>query len=156
MSDFFLSTKNQLPNQSSQPTNSSFYFGNESNDLQVNNVGDISIVSGSTKLAQDINKILLTQQGTNSFMLIYGTNLQSYIGQKITDQSVVANIRTEVVNALNVLNFIRQGSDPSEIPDVLNYLEITQPIPGTFNVNLIVTSVAGAKITTNISVTPNF
>jgi hypothetical protein len=156
MSDLFLSTKQSTTNQPPVPTNSPFYFGEMSNDLQVNPVGDLYTVSGSDKLVQDIQKILLTQQGTNTSLPIYGTNLQSYVGQKINDQSVVANIRTEVINALNTLNFIRQGSDPSEIPDTLNYLAVTQPDQKTININLIVTSAAGSQVTTNVIISPNF
>jgi len=157
MSDFWLITHT---NPEQQPPvqltgGNPYYFGNQSNDLQVNPVGDIFTVSGTQKLAQDINKILLTVQGTNTFFPLYGTNLQNYVGQKLNDQSVIANIRTEVINALNVLNFIRQGADPSEIPDVLNYLSVTQPDALSIMIQLEVTSASGATVATSVIVAPN-
>jgi hypothetical protein len=132
-----------------------YYFGDQSNDLQVNPVADLFTVSGTQKLAQDIQKILLTVQGTNTFFPLYGTLLQNYIGQPITDQSVISNIRTQVVNAMNVLNFIRQGAPPDEIPDTLNYLQVSQPDPATISITLEVTSAAGTSVTTSVLVTPN-
>jgi hypothetical protein len=157
MSDFWLTTKISptYPPPIPLSNGQEYFFGSMSNDLQVNPVGDLFSVSGSSKLAQDIQKILLTVQGTNTFFPSYGTNLQNYVGQKLNDQSVVANIRTEVVNAMNVLNFIRQGAPPDEIPDVLNYLSITQPDQLSILITLEVTSVAGQSISTSVLVAPN-
>ena len=157
MSDFWLITKLSPTNIPPQPlpTGQQYYFGDQSNDLQVNTVGDLFTVSGAQKLAQDINKILLTVQGTNTFFPLYGTNLQNYIGQKINDQSVVSNIRTEVVNAMNVLNFIRQGAPANEIPDILQYLAVNQSDPLTITITLTVISVAGESVTTSVLVAPN-
>jgi hypothetical protein len=157
MSDFWLITKLGPANMPPQPLpeGQQYWFGDQSNSLQVNPVGDLFTVSGSQKLAQDIQKILLTVQGSNTFFPLYGTNLQNYIGQKMNDQSVVSNIRTEVVNSLNVLNFIRQGAPANEIPDTLQYLAVNQSDPLTITITLTVISAAGESITTSVIVAPN-
>jgi hypothetical protein len=157
MSDLWLSTKLSPTNIPPQPLpeGQQYYFGDMSNDLQVNPVADLFTVSGAQKLAQDIQKILLTVQGTNVFFPLYGTNLQNYIGQKMNDQSVVSNIRTEVVNAMNVLNFIRQGAPANEIPDTLQYLSVAQSDPLTITITLTVISASGESVTTSVLVTPN-
>jgi hypothetical protein len=128
-----------------------FYFGEMSNDLQVNSVGDLTTISGLTLLQQDINKILLTALGANTFISLYGTQLQSYIGNKnVTTNSTTAQIQTQIVNALNVLNFLRQGnSNLDEIPDTIQYLNVSQPEPDTVLIQLNVISAAGNSLVTN-------
>ena len=160
MSDLWISTKVDPVNP--PPTiitgGQNFYFGESSNDLQVNAVGDITTISGLTLLQQDINKILLTTLGANTFVPLYGTQLQSYIGNKGVTNTLTAQIQTQIINALNVLNFVRQGnSNLDEIPDTIQYLSITQPRPDEVLIQLNVISAAGNSLASNVLVsTLNF
>lgn len=161
MADIWLITKNNPTNPAPVVITggAQFYFGDQSNDFQVSSIGDITTISGLTLLQQDINKILLTTLGTNVFVPLYGTQLQTYIGNKnVTTNSTTAQIQTQIVNALNVLNFLRQGSaNLDEIPDTLQYLSVTQPEPNTVLIQLNVISAAGNSLVQNVLVsTINF
>jgi hypothetical protein len=158
MSDLWISTKNNPINPAPvQITGGAQYYFSSSpsiNDLQVNAVGDLTTISGLTLLQQDINKILLTTLGANTLVPLYGTQLQSYIGNKnVGTNPVTAQIQVQIVNAMNVLNFIRQGStNLDEIPDTLQYLSITQPEPDTVLIQMNVISAAGNSLVTNVLV----
>lgn len=161
MSDLWLSTKNNPLNPAPLAITggAQFFFGEMSNDLQVNAVGDLTTLSGLTLLQQDINKILLTVLGANTLVPLYGTQLQNFVGNKnITTNSTTAQIQTQIINAMNVLNFIRQGSaNLDEIPDVLQFLSVTQPEPDTVLIELNVISAAGNSLVTNVLIsTLNF
>jgi hypothetical protein len=153
MSDLWLTTKvNPLnPPPLALTGGAQYYFGEMSNDLNVNAVGDLTTISGLTLLQQDINKILLTVLGANSFVPLYGTQLQSYVGSKNAfTNPVTAQIQVQIINAMNVLNFVRQGStNLDEIPDTLQYLSVTQPEPDTVLIQMNVISAAGNSIATN-------
>jgi hypothetical protein len=127
MSDIKLITKRQpgqtpVPPQSGNPPE---YFGEETNDLQLNSINDLDIVSGLTKLKQDINKILLTERGENTLFPLYGTELQSMVGGKVNPDTIKAKIKDEIIGGLQTLQFInRDNPNLDEQPEILELLDI--------------------------------
>ena len=106
MSDFKLTTKVAPGTEPVPPQNGNVteFFGEQSNDIQLNTVNDIALVSGTEKLRQDLNKIFLTETGANINFEIYGTILQSLIGQKVNFDNIRAKIRDEVLLAHQILH----------------------------------------------------
>ena len=129
------------------------YFGDQSNDIQFNTLNDLATVSGITKLKQDINKILLTVQGTNTNFQLYGTTLQNDIGNKTNFQVIQASVRDQVVGALQVLQYVnKENPNPDERLNLINFLQITQPSVDTVLVTLAVTTDSGKTIPASIPI----
>lgn len=154
MSDLLLATKRApgtepVPIQNAK--NISEFFGEQSNDLQLNSINDLAIVSGLEKLRQDINKILLTERGTNSLFELYGTELQSLIGGKINPDVIRAKIKDEVIGGLQTLQFLnRDNPNADERPEVLELLDIQQIDTTQFEIKLSVITASNKSITTGI------
>jgi hypothetical protein len=134
-----------------QPGAPPFFFGEQSNDLQLNNVNDLATVSGTEKLKQDINKILLTELGTNTLSPQYGTTLQSLIGSKYDLNSAIATIRDQINGALINLQIINASNpNPDEIPQTLQELSIQQVAVGQVQATLIVITASGKSVSTGM------
>lgn len=133
-----------------QPGNPSEFFGEQSNDLQLNNVNDFSTASGIEKLKQDINKILLTELGKNSTFEIYGTQLQSLVGGKSDITELQARVRDNVQGALEVLEFLnRENTNDDEVPETFESLSVQQLEIGRFEVQVSVLSRSGKRISSD-------
>lgn len=153
MNDILLITNRQLGVEPPAPVagNPDQWFGEQTNDIQLGAVNDFSTVSGLTKLKQDINKILLTAQGSNANFPLYGTNLQSLIGQKYNLEYLKAKIRDEIVGALQVLQYLNTSNpNKDEQPDILQVLQINPQGTDGFTINLSVITVSGKSIATNV------
>ena len=155
MADLKLTTKkvpgiDPVPPQSGNPTE---FFGEESNDLQLNSINDLHVVSGLEKLRQDINKILLTERGNNTLFPLYGTELQSLVGGKVNPDIIRAKIKDEVIGGLQTLQFInRDNPNLDEQPEILELLDIQQIDDTQFEVQLSVITASNKSITTGITV----
>ncbi len=136
-----------------QAGTTSEFFGEQSNDLQLNAINDLDTLSGLDKLRQDINKILLTERGENTFFPLYGTELQSLVGGKTNPDVIRAKIKDEVIGGLQTLQFLnRDNPDPDERPDVLELLDIQQIDTTQFEIQLSVITASNKSITTGITV----
>lgn len=152
--DFKLATKFDPLNPPipAQPGDPNYYFGEQSNDLQFNMVNDLDTVEGIEKLKQDINKILLTERGTNTNFPLYGTALQTLIGNKVNFQVLKAKVHDEVVSALQVLQFINVNNpNPDEKPDTLEFLSIEQPSVSEIDITLNVITESGKRLVTGLT-----
>ena len=152
MSDIKIITEavsSSLPNPP-QPGNPSEYFGEQSNDLQLNNVNDLAILSGVDKLIQDMNKILLTEVGANTNFEIYGTDLQSLIGNKTNIEEIKAHLKDQVETALAVLILVNADNpNDDEVPNIFESLSVQQLDLGKFQVNVCVITRSGKRAVTD-------
>ena len=116
-------------------------------------VNDLEKLTGLVKLKQDINKILLTVIGNNIGNELYGTELQTYVGNKINLDYTKAKIKDDVIGALQVLQFINKENDNlDEIPDILQFLGITELNSNEFQIQLSVTTASGKNVSTGLTV----
>ena len=151
MSDFKLTTKNipginPVPFQSGNPSE---FFGEESNDLQLNKINDLDLVSGLEKLKQDINKILLTERGENTLFPLYGTELQSTVGDKVNPDIIRAKLKDEIISGLQTLQFInRENPNSDEKPETLEILDIQQIETGQFEIQVSVITASNQRVST--------
>ena len=122
MSDARLVTKTTavLDPNPPQPGNPTEFFGEETNDLQLNSVNDLALISGIDKLKQDLNKILFTEVGANVNFEIYGTELQTMVGGKVNADNVRAKVREQVDTALSTLLFITKDNDAHCDPGIFD------------------------------------
>jgi len=128
------------------------FFGEETNDIQLNTVNDFELIEGVEKLKQDVNKSLLTGIGENANFDQYGSNLQSLIGSKFTAEFLKAKIEEEIVRSLEALNFLnRENPNLDEIADELESLEMNEIASGTgFEVILSIITESGKVVTTSV------
>lgn len=156
MSDFFLATRNNPPTPQFPPQQGSpeFYFGEGTNDLQIGTNQDFTLVVGLDETTQDVQKILLTEQGTNVLQFpLYGTTLQALIGQKINPNTISAQVQTQITDALYILYLLTQNRiDPAEIVQNLYSLSTRIQNQTTIESLLTVIAASGQEITTGISV----
>lgn len=151
MADLRLITKRQqgiqeVPAQDGEPDE---FFGEQSNDLQLDVINDMETVSGVEKLKQDINKILFTERGTNTNFPLYGASLQSLIGQKVNFITLKAKVKDEIISALQVLQFVNKDNpNPDEKPDTLEFLSVDQPSPDVLDIKINVITESGKSIST--------
>ena len=155
MSDLQLITVNipgqpQFPPQRGNPPE---YFGEQTNDLQIGPNNDFTLVSGLALTTQDVQKILLTEQGDNGQFPLYGTQLQSLIGGKINPNIVAGTVQQQMTQALQVLYLLTQNrTNLAEIVQTLYSLS-TQLVNGTSIVSLLTVIAAnGEEITTGINI----
>ena len=150
--DFKISTKtspNDLP-RPPQPGDPQEYFGEQSNDLQLNNVNDLAMLSGVDKLRQDMNKIFLTEVGSNTNYQIYGTDLQTLIGNKVNIEEIKAHLRDQVETALAVLVLINADNpNDDEVPNIFESLSVEQIDVGKFEIRISVITRSGKRAVTD-------
>ena len=155
MSDLQLTTLNvpgqkQFPPQQGNPVS---YFGEQTNDLQIGTDNDFTLVSGLDETTQDVQKVLLTEQGSNTSFPLYGTILQSLIGTKINPNVISGDVQQQIVQALQILYLLTQNrTNPAEIVQTLYSLN-TQ-LGSQTNVKSLLTDIAasGQEITTGINI----
>ncbi|MGH7974974.1 MAG: hypothetical protein ACREBR_05585 [bacterium] len=156
MSDLLLTTINvpgqqQFPPQQGNPPQ---YFGEQTNDLQIGTNNDFLLVSGLAETTQDVQKILLTEQGSNTLFPLYGTILQSSIGGKININVVSSTVQEQITQALQILFLLTQNRTASaEIVQTLYALKTELDTTGT-NISSLLTVIAanGEEITTGINI----
>lgn len=155
MSDLLLTTVN-IPGQPQFPPqqgNPAFYFGEQTNDLQIGTNNDFTLVDGLAETTQDVLKILLTEQKANVSFPLYGTTLQSFVGGKINPNIISGDIQQQIVQALQILFILTQNrTNLSEVVQTLYSLK-TQLVNGT-GVSSLLTVIAanGQEITTGINI----
>jgi phage baseplate assembly protein W len=141
----------QFPPQQGNPP---FFFGEQTNDLQIDpSNNDFTLVSGLDETVQDVQKILLTEQGTNLSFPLYGTTMQSLIGGKVNPNIISSTMQQQITQALQILFLLTQNrSNLSEVVQTLYSLKTT--IQSQTNVSSLLTVIAanGQEITTGINI----
>ncbi len=149
MADLKLVTKS-IPNVEANPPqngNPTEFFGEQSNDLQLNVVNDFDTISGIDKLKQDLNKILLTELGKNTNVDIYGTEINGLIGTKADFNELRARIKDQVSTALKVLEFLnRENTNDDEVPDVFETLAVEKLSNNGFEIQISVITRSGKRV----------
>ena len=150
--DFFLRTPKD-PNDPTQVNLASpFYFGDGTNDLQVDTDGDFSLLQGAANLDQGMAKILSTEQGTNQFFDLYGALLQGLIGSTTDIQTLTGQVQGIVVDALTIYQFINQ-SNPNldEQINTLESISVTAVSVDYIEVDLTVITMSGLRVGTTVT-----
>jgi hypothetical protein len=156
MSDLLLTTI-PVPGQPQYPPqqgNPSQYFGEGTNDLQFDSSNDLALVSGLDETIQDVQKILLTEQGTPITLFpLYGTTLQSLIGNRMNPATISGTVQQQITQALQVLYLLTQNrSNPQEIVQTLYSLQTTLQSETSISSLLTIIAASGQEITTGINV----
>ena len=155
MSDLFIATAN-IPGQPQsvpQQSNAPFYFGEASNDLQIGPNQDFVLVSGIEETTQDVQKILVTEQGANTLFPLYGTTLQSLVGNKINPNIISGTTQQQIVQALQVLFLLTQNrASPAEIVQTLYSLNTSVQSETNIAALLTVIAASGQEITTGVNI----
>lgn len=124
-----------------------FVFAEGENDLQLGLNGDFTVLDGTQRLSQDITKILITQRGTNSELPIYGSNIQSLIGQKMDPQFLQGQLLTEARDALLILQALNQSNpDLDQQVQTLESIQVDISSQTQLTVSLTVITVSGKKV----------
>ena len=87
------------------------------NDLSITD-HDIAMLQGEDETVQSMVKSLLTVRGQVPLLAGYGSELQSLIGQRMTD-TVKTNLASDVSFCLGYLTSLRPSSLPTITPDQL-------------------------------------
>lgn len=152
MADLKIITKaatGSLPNPP-QPGDPSEYFGEQSNDLELDNINDLTTISGVEKLIQDMNKIFLTESGANTNFQIYGTDLQTLVGNKVNIEEIKAHLKDQVETALATLVLVNADNpNDDEVPNIFESLSVTQIDTGKYEVKVSVITRSGKRATTD-------
>jgi phage baseplate assembly protein W len=149
--DFYLRTPKDY-NDPTQANNTPYYFGDGTNDLQVDTNGDFSLIQGVTNLNQGMAKILSTEQGANAFFNTYGSLLWSLIGSTADIQSLTASVQGAVIDALITYQYINQ-SNPNldEQINTLESMNVTTVSVNYIEVDLTVITMSGLRVGTTIT-----
>lgn len=155
MSDLFLATPN-IPGQPQsvpQVINTPYYFGEQTNDLILGPNNDFSLVSGLEETTQDVQKILVTEQGDNVLFPLYGTTLQSLIGNKVNPNILSGDVQDQITTALQILYLLTQNrSNAAEIVQTLYSLQTTLQSETNIAALLTVIAASGQEITTGVNI----
>jgi len=130
------------------------FFGEQTNDLVIDSSNDFALVSGLAETVQDVQKILLTEQGTPITLFpLYGTTLQSLIGNKVNPNTISGSVQQQITQALQVLYLLTQNrSNPAEIVQTLYSLNVSLQSETNIAALLTVIAMNNEEITTGINV----
>jgi hypothetical protein len=155
MSDLQLITI-PVPGQPSYPPQQVVgpFFGEQTNDLVIGSNNDFTLVSGLEETVQDVQKILLTEQGTPITLFpLYGTTLQSLIGNRMNPATISGTVQQQITQALQVLYLLTQNrSNPAEIVQTLYSLNTTVQSETNIAALLTVIAASGQEITTGVQI----
>ncbi len=146
MADFFLRTQKD-PNNPLHAGKNPEFWGQGENDLKVDVNADFALTSGVDNLRQAMAKILVTVSGANTLFPAYGSGLQNLIGQNLDIEFLRAKIKTEIIDALRIYQFINNSNpDPDEQIETLERLEIQQVLSDGIRVSFNIITVSGKNI----------
>jgi phage baseplate assembly protein W len=155
LSDLFLATVNVpgQPQSVPQQSNTPFYFGEQTNDLQIGPNQDFVLVSGIEETTQDVQKIIVTEQGANTLFPLYGTTLQSLVGNKINPSIIGGTVQQQIVQALQILFILTQNrTNLAEIVQTLYSLNTSVQSETNIAALLTVIAASGQEITTGVNI----
>lgn len=140
--DFFLRTKKD-PNSSLHAGQPAYFWGQGENDLIIDS-GDFVMTAGIDNLNQAAAKILVTERGANQFFPLYGSLLQSFIGQNLNIDYLRAKIKTDIIDTLRIYQFInKDNANLDEQIDTLDALKINLLSPDGLDVSFRVITSSG-------------
>ena len=124
----------------------SFDLELSNNDLKINANGQISTITDTPKLRQDIIKIILTDLGSNKFQPWYGCNVNScVIGKVMSPHISDAQIQESVLNALQNLQKLQKSQSATqkmslaEIIRVISDIHAERDVSDSRKINIVVT-----------------
>lgn len=139
MLDLFLRAQRTAQINQEYPGTGSTVWAEGANDLQIDPSNDLTTIDGTTRLAQDIIKILITERGTNTILPLYGTNLQSLVGQKMDLQFLQGQVLSEVTDALLILQALNQTNpDLDQQIQTLQSIQVNLETPRQIGIQLVV------------------
>ena len=94
------------------------------NDIEIGPDGDIITLEGIARVKQDVVKILLTENGLLPYPN-YGTSLPSLPGIASGSTSLLNNVSSEVISAIQYLVLNEESQLPSEQIDSLTTLDVS-------------------------------
>lgn len=124
-------------------------------DYEYTNLGKLIKVENESKLAQDMEKIILTIIGSSIFYPWYGTSLVDLIGGKASGVTTQSQITAEISQALTNLKKLQRKQELYQLVTDREYLESIQSIqvqqsatdPTVFRVNVSTRNQAGGTAT---------
>jgi hypothetical protein len=136
-------------------------------DVSFDASGSLVTVTGTTKLVQDIQKILFTTR--NYFYNQYSTNIQQFIGTNTSPATIIHTLNSEVTNSLNYLVILQQSQAKyqqvfsSEIIQEILLVDTEYVFETTqnendltaFKITIVVQNAAGQNISVNRTVSLN-
>ena len=150
--DFYLSTPKDYNDPTQVNLNAKFYFGNGTNDLQVDTNGDFSLIQGTTCLSQSMAKILQTETSANQFFALYGSQLEGLIGSTSDLRTLSSQVQGTVIDALRIYQFINQNNpNLDEQIDTLESLTVTSVSIDYIEVDLTVITMSSKRVGTTIT-----
>lgn len=130
-----------------------FYF-----DVYFDDNGQVVTTSESSKLTQELLKIILEDKGSNLFHKNWGCDVRQRIGTKKTPANAL-KVELSVRNAVQFLQNLQESSQatlknmlPSEIIATINSVTVTDDGPDGYRVTVSVTSQAGDIITHTVQI----
>lgn len=117
-------------------------------DMQFDGLKRAITLDGTTKLAQGIFKIVLTPIGSNPEDSDYGTEMDTFIGDKLDTEKFSA-IQTSIVNALTHYNVINQDNPNSdEVIQTIDEVRLVQNLddPRQIDIQIAVTTESGKTV----------
>lgn len=139
----------------------SFDLRLENGDLKINADGAMSVVTGNSKLRQDILKILLTDLGDNKFHPKYGSHVGklqvgTHADEKIVSLDIESSARAALRNLMSLQRSQarRQALTPGEIIIDILSLEVTRDKidPRLYNIFVSVLTQSLDKIESSVTV----
>ena len=104
-----------------------YVFEPYSNDLQFDSYGLVTVYSGTSKLAQSVLKALLTEVGEHAEDSLYGSELNSHMGDKM-GQGLYTNLTNSVADCLKHYNALNIDNDESdEFIETIDNVEVFSP-----------------------------
>ena len=137
-------------------------LGLNKGDIYIGSDGDLAKVRNTSKLVQDVLKVLHTPIDSNPFSPNLGTNLTTLnIGQNINIQFAEAKVRASVTKAIETIQLIQRRqeliqfvSSEEKIVKILDLeVGINEVEPRQYDVKLIVSS---GSLSNNAVVLPSF
>lgn len=117
-------------------------------DIQLSGTHALVMVTGTTKLAQGMFKIILTPLGSNPADPDYGTNLLSLVGTNV-DSDKFSTITSEIIDALTHYNLINQDNPNSdEVIQTIDFVRVVQDLddPRAIKIQVSVTTESGLPV----------
>jgi len=101
------------------------FYGNL-NDLNYDSNKDIEIIENSSRIKQDIVKILSTRIGENLIFDGYGSELKSLIGQNFIQTNIQTIIKNTILYAISYIDTLENSADSSERIKEIKNVQITR------------------------------
>jgi phage baseplate assembly protein W len=132
--------------------NTNYTWETYEGDIHLDGLNRFITLEGTTKLAQGIYKMILTQKGSNIEDPDYGTNLPERIGDKLNSEKY-ASIQTEIIDALVYYNAINQNNPNSdEVIETIDLVRVIADIddPRAIKIQVSVTTESGKPVNVEV------